>query len=148
MKKIFHYLKEDNQERLRSKGNGTIKIVVYCELEWGGDHEKKQSKSGYPYVKKYTSYMEQLQTNYDCSIKCKRIIHCCQWGYKGSTLVVTSTLGDGNCIEGANVYILWVTHVKIVTFWWNITLFHFITTSREISFIIWGTSSPKCNLSH
>jgi len=45
MKKIFHYLKEDNQERLRSKGNGTIKIVAYCELEWGGDHEKKQSKS-------------------------------------------------------------------------------------------------------
>jgi hypothetical protein len=107
MKKIFHYLKEENQERLRLKGNGTINIVAYCELEWGDDHEKKQSKSGYPYVNKYTCYMEQVQTNNDCSIKCKHIIHCCQWGYKGrSTSVVKSTLGDGNCIEGANVYIL------------------------------------------
>ncbi len=44
MKKIFHYLKEDNQERLRLKGNGTIKIVAYCELEWGGDHEKKNQR--------------------------------------------------------------------------------------------------------
>jgi hypothetical protein len=76
MKKIFQYLKKDNQERLRSKGNGTIKIVAYSKLEWGNDHEKRQPKSGYPYVN--TSYLEQLQTNDDCSIKCKHIIHCCQ----------------------------------------------------------------------
>lgn len=44
MKKEFHYLKRDNQERLTLKGNGTIKIVAYFELEWGDDHEKNNQR--------------------------------------------------------------------------------------------------------